>query len=108
MKVKPHAGGEGGSIAKNELSHNGLRGMHSFSKGPAITVEAAPDYAICTHLGNDKFLADDSNSDTKDGEPSASAGFLGRGKLMISCTSVGSEEANKGCTSTGGKDAIMT
>lgn len=37
-------------------------------------------------------MSDDPNSDTKFGETAASSGGLGRGKLIVSCLSVGSED----------------
>lgn len=45
----------------------------------------------------------DTNSDTYEGEPAAPAGLLGRGKLIPSCTTVGSEMTISGDSPTGEK-----
>lgn len=48
------------------------------------------------------MATEDTNSITEDGSPIASAGLLGRGKIMMSCTTVGSEETSLGDSSTDG------
>lgn len=50
-------------------------------------------------------VAEDPNSETVDCEPTASAGFLGRGKLIMSCTTVGSEDTICGESHTDNKSA---
>lgn len=52
--------------------------------------------------GDGPFVANDASSDAVDGEPTTSAGFLGRGKLMSSWTTAGPEDTILGDTATGG------
>lgn len=71
----------------------------SISSLEQVTVLAKPELAIKCH--GDAAVSCESDTETDDGEPSAPAGFLGRGKIIISWSSVGPELSISGYSHTG-------